>query len=289
MPKNKSGQTAFGAAAIRLIEQYQPESMRLFTDPVLQYFFGGPIVFMFKFGFMRNWMIKLSNQQVGGIYGSLVCRTRYIDEKTQQAVANGIRQVLILGAGLDTRPYRLSGMNSVQFIEADMPSVQEFKKEKVKKHFGSLPLNVVYVPIDFNNQSLREALKNHSFDFSKPTLVIWEGVTQYITGEAVDKTLEFVSTLPADSYLVFTYILEEVIDKKSTIKGAKELMEFFEKRNSPWQFGLNPSGINSWLEKYGLQLVEDAGAEFYTEHYLKPIHRTLSVAPIERIVFAVRK
>ncbi len=187
----------------------------------------------------------------------------------------------------------LSGVNcpespNCQVFEVDMASVQDFKIKKIKKHFGALPSNVNYIPIDFNNQTLGEVLKLHQFEFSKPTFIIWEGVTQYITKDAVEKTLDFISAIAPGSYLAFTYILESVIMKQSSIPGANELMKYFEKKNFAWQFGIEPDKLSELLEKYHLQLLSDIDSDYYQEKYLEPMGRELDTTKMERVAFAKR-
>ena len=197
-----------------------------------------------------------------------------------------VQQILILGSGLDTRAYRFKELKSCKIFEVDLASVQDFKKAKIEKHFGSLPSNVSYVAIDFNSQTLDEVLKQNNFDYTKTTFIIWEGVTQYITKEAVERTFDFISRTAQGSSVVFTYILDSVVKKQSDIVGANELIQRFEKKNSSWQFGIEPTELKSLLEKYNLQILEDIGADYYEEKYLQPLNRQLDVTQIERAVFA---
>lgn len=285
MAKNKSGQTAYGAAIGRLIEQYQPNSSRLFNDNLIKDFLPRAFTVFMKLPLVRKWMTGAFDKQTKGIFGGLICRTKYIDEKTLFATKD-VQQILILGSGLDTRAYRFKELKSCKIFEVDLASVQDFKKEKIEKHFGSLPSNVSYVAIDFNSQTLDEVLKQNNFDYTKPTFIIWEGVTQYITKEAVERTFDFISRTAQGSSIVFTYILDSVVKKQSDIVGANELMQRFEKKNSSWQFGIEPTELKSLLEKYNLQILEDIGADYYEEKYLQPLNRRLDVTQIERAVFA---
>ncbi|HEY5461808.1 MAG TPA: SAM-dependent methyltransferase [Hanamia sp.] len=288
MAKNKSGQTAFGAALARLIEQYQPDNLRLFEDNLLQHLLPRSVVIFTRVKFIRTWMINLFDKKTKGILGGLICRTKYIDEITTSFINGDIQQILILGSGMDTRPYRLEGIKQLKVFEVDMASVQDFKIKKIKKYFGALHSNVNYIPIDFNSQTLSEVLKLHQFEFSKPAFIIWEGVTQYITKDAVEKTLDFISATAPGSHLVFTYILESVIMKQSSIPGANELMKYFEKKNAAWQFGIEPVKLGELLEKYHLQLFSDIDSDYYQEKYLQPMGRELDTTKMERVAFAKR-
>jgi methyltransferase (TIGR00027 family) len=174
--KQSVGRTALGTATCRLIEQYQPESRRLFTDPVAKEMVGAVIRFLMRFASMRNFTVKQTDASTPGIFGAQICRTRYIDDAVEQALAQGIVQVVILGAGLDTRPYRLRGMEGVRAFEVDLPAVQKDKMKKVQSFLGKLPERVSFIPIDFDTQILEEVFAGTAFDPSRPAVFVWEGV-----------------------------------------------------------------------------------------------------------------
>jgi methyltransferase (TIGR00027 family) len=285
MAEQKLSNTSLGAATMRLIEQYQPKQIRLFNDPVVKDLIGTPIRFLMQFGGMRRLTLQQSDAITKGIYGAQICRTRYIDDAVQAALARGIGQVVILGAGLDTRPYRLGGIERIKVYEVDLPAVQADKKRKLEKRFGGLPGHVSFIPIDFDTQNLETVLAGTPFDRSKPALFIWEGVTQYISEEAVARTLTFVGKSHLQSSIVFTYVLKSIIERRSDIPNADKMMDRVAAQ-SPWVFGLEPSGIFSFLETFHLELLEDIGHAEYQEKYLKPLGRKLDVFEGERIVHA---
>lgn len=286
MAKQGVSNTAFGAATFRFVEQFQPEKIRLFHDPVLKDLVGTPIRFMMQSALIRNYAIKQSDAIMPGIYGVQICRTRFIDETVQTALTRGIRQVVIMGAGLDTRPYRLAGMERVQAFEVDLPFMQEIKKKRLQKHFSRLPENITFVPIDFDKESLEAVFIGTAFDPAKPAVFVWEGVTQYLTEEAVGRTLAFVGTSAPGSILVFTYVLQSMIEGHSDLAGAANLMEMMEKRGSPWLFGLEPSRVASYLAPFHLNLTADVGNADYQMRYLEPLGRQLMVSECERIAQA---
>jgi len=285
MAKQTVSRTALGTAICRMIEQYQPEESRLFSDPVVKELVGGSIRLMMQSAGMRKLTLRQTDAVAKGIYGVQVCRTRYIDEAVQRAISQGIKQMVILGAGYDTRAYRLSGIKEISIFEVDLPTVQEDKKKKLRKYLGRLPENVTYIPIDFDEQTIEEALSKSSFVGSKPALFIWEGVTQYITEKAVGETLAFIGHSAATSMLLFTYVLKSIIQRNSDIPDANRMMDVVAKQ-SPWIFGLDPDGIPDFLKQYRLSLIADIGSAEYQEKYLQPVGRTLDVFPGERIVWA---
>jgi methyltransferase (TIGR00027 family) len=286
MAKQTVGRTALGAATCRLIEQYEPQKTRLFDDPVAKELVGTPIRFLMRFASMRKFTIKQTDAIAPGIFGAQICRTRYVDDAVQTALSQGVGQLLILGAGLDSRPYRLPGIEHVRVFEVDLLSVQNEKKKRLQKFFGRLPEYVTFIPIDFDIQRLEDVFASTAFDPSQQAVFIWEGVTQYITEEAVSRTLAFVGNSAPGSTLVFTYVLKSIIERRSDIPGADKLMDAVSKE-SPWLFGLEPSNIQVFLKPFGLSLIADVGNADYQERYLKPLGRRLVVSEGERIALTV--
>jgi methyltransferase (TIGR00027 family) len=286
MAKQSVGNTAIGAASCRLIEQFQPEETRLFHDPVVRDLVGTPIRVLMQFAGMRALTIKQADAITPGIYGAQICRTRFIDDAVQAALSQGIGQVVILGAGFDTRPYRLAGMERVNVFEVDLPSVQEDKKKQLQKHFGRLPEQVTFLPIDFDTQSLEAVFTGTTFDFSRAAVFVWEGVTQYLSEEAVRRTLAFVGKAASGSILVFTYVLKSIIERHADIPGADKLMDVMAKRHVSWLFGLEPSDVPSFLQPFHLHLIGDVGNTEYQARYLKPLGRNMVVSEVERIIQA---
>ncbi len=286
MAKQAVGNTALGAATCRLIEQSEPEATRLFYDPVVNALVGPSIRTLMQFKSIRNFTKKQTDAIMPGTYGTQVCRTRWIDDAVQDVLSQGIGQVVILGAGFDTRPYRLAGMEHVNVFEVDLPSVQADKKKQLQKHFGQVPKHVTFLPIDFDTQNLEAIFPGTIFDPSKPTVFVWEGVTQYLSEEAIRQTLIFAGKAAPGSILIFTYVLKSIIERHSNVPGATTIMKMMAKRNSPWLFGLEPSSVSSFLQPFHLILEADVGNADYQICYLKPLGRNLVVSEAERILQA---
>ena len=151
---NHSGQTAFSVAMLRALEQHQPGDRRLFEDPVVGGLLNGASRLMIRSAFIRKALRLMYDGVAPGVYGLQACRTRYIDDVLAGALADGIGQVVILGAGLDTRPYRIPGIGEATVIEVDLPRVQEIKRSRIQRLLGSLPGHVRFLPMDFNTQAL---------------------------------------------------------------------------------------------------------------------------------------
>lgn len=285
MARETVGRTALGTAICRLIEQYQPEETRLFSDPLAREFVGAPIGFLMRFPAMRSLTMKQTDAVAAGIYGAQICRTRYIDDAVQAALSQGITQLVLLGAGFDTRPYRLPGMERVNVFEVDLPSVQNEKMKRIRKFLGRWPDHVTFIPIDFDTESLEGVFAGTGFDASRPAVFVWEGVTQYIREEAVRQALRFIGESAPGSIVVFTYVLKSIIERRSTIQGADHMMDVVAK-HAPWVFGLEPSRVAGFLKPFHLVLTADVGYAEHQERCLKPVNRNLAVFEGERIAHA---
>ncbi len=188
---------------------------------------------------------------------------------------------------MDTRAFRIPSIENIQYFELDFPELQKVKISYIDKKIGELPSNVSLVPIDFNSQDLAEELKKAGYTLSSKTLFIWEGVTQYISKEAVDNTIKYVAQASAGSRIVFTYVLKSFIDGSYIPDGLNSLYKFALKKKNPlWFCGFDPAEMHQYLSEYSLSLIEDVGHEEYLERYIKPKGRDLTVMEIERTVLA---
>jgi methyltransferase (TIGR00027 family) len=176
-------------------------------------------------------------------------------------------------------------MKNAKVFEVDLATVQDDKKKKLQKYLGRLPDYVSFIPIDFDKQTLEAVFTETTFNPTKPAIFIWEGVTQYISEQAVRQTLAFLGKSAPGSIIVFTYVLKSIIERRSDIPEADHLMEVVAKQ-SPWVFGLEPSLIPDFLKPYHLSLIAEVGNVDYQEKYPKPVGRNLVVFEGERIVQA---
>jgi len=231
--------------------------------------------------------MNMREKSTPGVVGGILCRTCYIDDVLTNAIKEGVGTVVNLGAGMDTRAFRIPGIVNVKYFELDLPELLKVKRSYIDKKIGELPSNVSLVPIDFNSQDLGEELKKAGYDLSLKTLFIWEGVTQYISKEAIDDTLRYVARAPVGSKIVFTYVLESFINGSHIPDGLNSLYKLTLKKKNPlWFCGFDPAEMHEYLSKYSLYLIEDVGHEEYLERYIKPKGRDLTVMDIERTVLA---
>ena len=247
----KQSSTGYGPAVIRAMENLLPEDIRLFEDPHSEKFlspFYKFFVVLMRSPKILNYLIKIRKKLTPGIIGGLICRTRYIDDVLNDAIKEGFETVVNLGAGVDTRAFRIPGIEKIKYFELDFPELLKAKRAYIDKNIGELPTNVALVPIDFNTQELGEELKKAGYTLSSQTLFIWEGVTQYISREAVDNTLKYVARAATGSRIVFTYVLKSFIDGSHIPDGLNSLYKLVLNKKSPlWFCGFEPAGMGENL------------------------------------------
>jgi methyltransferase (TIGR00027 family) len=291
MSRDNESFAGVGTAATRVIELYTPAEQRLFNDPYalkLLPFSWRVLLRLFYLPGLRNVILSLREQRMPGSLGTILCRTRYIDDTLRRCLADGLDQVVILGAGFDTRAHRIPGMDQIMVYEVDLPGTVALKTSRLESVFGAVPDHVTLIGLDFDHDDLGEALCLAGFQKGLKTLFIWEGVTQYITAYAVDQALEFVvHASGVCSSIVFTYVPRGLIDGSDRPGWMENFLSFAARIGSPFIFGINPAEIKAFLSTRGLTLLDDVGISDYQELYLKPLNRHLEVFDGERTAFAV--
>jgi methyltransferase (TIGR00027 family) len=216
----------------------------------------------------------------------LMCRKRYIDEKLIESI-DQIDAVLDLGAGFDTRAYRLPALADIPVWEVDQPENIRPKQARLRKLFGEVPTRVKLVPIDFEREELEAVLASHGYPADGRMFFIWEAVTQYLTETGIRMTFNFLAKAARGSRLAFTYIRKDFLDGQ-VMYGQEGLYKQYVVRDKIWLFGIDTEGVVNFLEPYGWRVVEHLGYEEMAERYVKPTGRELASTPIERMVYAVK-
>jgi methyltransferase (TIGR00027 family) len=288
MPKRTpAAQTAFGPMVIVAVEQNYPVPRRLVHDDLAVHFLPagtGLLVGACRWQVLRNLIVNLSEQRAPGVWGGVLCRKRYADDRLTQAVDDGFEQVVILGAGLDTRAYRLAAPKGVPAFEIDLPSNIAYKEQRLQKLYGRLPEHVALVAADFEADDLGVALGAHGFQPEQRTMFVWEAVTQYLTADAVRRTLAFLSRAASGSRLMFTYVRKDFLDG-TNLYDARNLYRDFV-AGHVWHFGIDPEHVAGLLREYGWAEREQVGRAEFERRYLEPSGREVSVSDIERCVYA---
>jgi methyltransferase (TIGR00027 family) len=271
MKINKTSRTAQYMALFRALETELNVNDRLFSDHYAVHFLEAKLKFavrISRYSIIRKYISNTIQKKIPGAFSSGIARTKYIDDLLQSTVKNGVEQVIILGAGFDTRALRLDFLESIPVIEIDHPNTSNFKTTTYKSRIGKLSKNIDFYQIDFNKQSLEELAEQHNFDFTKPTTVIWEGVTNYLTEEAVKSTFGFIAKFTTNSYVIFTYVHKKILENPSSFLGGEKLLEGLDKLEEKWTFGFQPEELSNYLKPFGMLVLEDMGATEYRAKYL---------------------
>lgn len=270
MKEDKASRTAQYMALFRALETARPQGTRLFNDPYAISFLDKRLkrtTQLSKIPFIRTLVHKIIYRKIPGALSSGLARTKYIDDLLLYAVNNGAEQVMILGAGFDTRGLRLGFLRDLRVIEIDHPNTSSYKLDILKSQ-GRLSDNVVYYQLDFNKESLDDMLAWNPIDLTKPTAIIWEGVTNYLTASAIESVFRFLSRFAAGSYVIFTYIHRMVLDNPQSFYGAEKLLSDLEKIEERWTFGFRPEELRDYLNDFNWALLEDKGAVEYRRKYM---------------------
>jgi methyltransferase (TIGR00027 family) len=201
-----------------------------------------------------------------GARTSGIARTRLIDDWLRQALGQGSRQLVILGAGFDFRAWRLPELAAAPVYEVDHPATAAEKRRLILQ-YGLDPSRIAQAAIDLDQESVAEGLERHGFDPHRRTIVLWEGVSQYLSEAAVDAVLAWAASLAPGSLLAFTYVHENLLRNPASFENAAPILQAAAKAGEPWCFGIDPALLATWLRKSGLELLQDLGADEYRARY----------------------
>ncbi|MGD2247178.1 MAG: SAM-dependent methyltransferase [Candidatus Methanofastidiosia archaeon] len=280
-------QEVMNLAFLRAMESYHLKKDRLFEDQFARGFLKfswRAILELLRLPGVESLFLALGERQAPGVTGGLLCRIRYMDDTLSDALKEGLDQVVILGAGSDTRALRMPDIDTVQVFEVDHPAPQDWKKKCLKKMFGTLPPHITFIPMDFDRQTLEDEMAIAGFRTGARTFVICEGVTQYITAETNDAIFQFVSKAAPGSRIVFSYVNSGVID--GSFEDAEKWKSLMQSEGLSWIFGIDPGELDQYLSARGFTLLDHVGASDYQERYLNPRGRHLNIMEIERVALA---
>ncbi|MCV6968915.1 SAM-dependent methyltransferase [Mycobacterium bohemicum] len=287
MSRNMVAQTAFGPMVLAAVEQNEPPERRLVDDDLANLFLPAPLRWLVtatRVAPVRRAMIRASEWSGRGLWANLACRKRFIGDKLDEALP-GIEAVVILGAGLDTRPYRLTRRVRIPVFEVDLPVNIARKLETVRRVLGGPPLSVRLVALDLERDDLLTSLAEHGFRTDYRAFFICEGVTQYLSEETVRRTLEGLRAAAPGSRLLFTYVRRDFIDGTNRY-GTRTLYRSVRERRQLWHFGLQPEEVGDFIAAYGWRLVEQAGPDDLVRRYVEPTGRKLKASQVEWSAFA---
>ncbi len=206
-----------------------------------------------------------------GIYQYVIARTKFIDDIFEEAVGNGFKQILILGAGFDSRAIRfVSSKNEIKVFEIDSYHTQKAKSQQLNKRTIHIPKNNIYIPMDFEKEDLTTKIKESCFNPIEKTLYILEGLTMYLSQDTIDYIFHFIDSSSAPgSLIVFDYIHESVLKRKGKYYGESAIYRRVKKDNEQWTFGIISDEIKNFLIKHHLNLIEHLDSNDMENKYFK--------------------
>lgn len=245
MKDRQAMSTARGVALVRAIETARPESQRIITDPYAKAFVN-PLT-MAATGLMHRSRLLDLLLPVGMI-DFAIARERYVYDLMVSEVGTGLDQMVILGAGFDTRAYRVPGIGNLPVYEIDHPATQRAKRAALRGVAEPLPANVRFVPVNFETDTLGVQLTTAGYDEGKRSLFVWQGVTPYLTAAGVDRTLEFVAQHSGvGSRIAFDYFDTDILNgnRSAWMRLMTSMM------GEKLSFGIRSADIEQFLRKRG--------------------------------------
>ncbi len=214
----------------------------------------------------------------------IAARSRFSEDTLAACVARGIRQVVILGAGLDTFSLR-NPHADIRLFEIDHPATQAWKRECLREAGLAIPSSLAFAPVDFERQSLADGLIAAGFEADRPAFFQWLGVVPYLTREAVSATLDFIAAVP-ESEIVFDYaepFESYPADRRASVMA---IAAGAASRGEPWLSLFGPAELSDMLRKKGFGTVEDLGLAELTDRFYGALKEGIRIGPGGHVVRA---
>jgi methyltransferase (TIGR00027 family) len=241
-----ASRTALGAAALRWLHQTVDGEPKILVDTVSGLLLGE--------GVLRAVAVHLGDPrspEVMALRSHVVLRSRYCEDRLALAVDRGASQFIVLGAGLDTFAYRQpEWARSLRIYEVDQPASQAEKRRLLSNARISIPDNVEFIAIDFEQTSLADGLRAAAVDFSGTTFFSCLGVTMYLSEDTIDALFEVVANFRAGSEIVFTY-------RRVSGDVGSVLAQRVSALGEPWTFHIEPGALAHKLNALGFRSLEE--------------------------------
>ena len=217
-----------------------------------------------------------------------IMRSRFTEDELSAAIDRGVRQYVILGAGLDTSPYRAGHPSEkINTYEIDHPDTQRWKLDRLAKAQIPVRDNLRYVAIDFEHQSLIEGLEESEFDFTQPTFFSWLGVTYYLRPESVRSIFRQISTSAPSSQLIFDFVVDDSELDEDGRKDVATISMYAEKAQEPWLSRYSSRQLQDILRQDGFNEVFYFSHELASARYLKDRSDGLAIHPAIQMMSAI--
>ena len=197
----------------------------------------------------------------------MAVRSRYAEDELREAVARGVRQYVVLGAGLDTFAWR-NPYAGLRVFEVDFPATQWWKRQRVANTGMGEPASLTFAPVDFESQTLADGLRAAGFHADEPAYFAWLGVTMYLTRDSFEATARFIGSLPAGSGVTFDY----AVARSELGVFEKLALDHLERKvaalGEPFQLFFTPEELAETMRRLGFGEIEDMGREELNARYL---------------------
>lgn len=209
----------------------------------------------------------------------VVVRSRYAEDILEQSIAAGICQYVIVGAGFDSFALRRRDLESkIRVFELDHQDTQQIKRERLGR--VGLPSNLEFVSVDFERETVADALARSTFERERPAFFSWLGTTMYLSNSATRQTLEAIARFAAPgSGLVFDYLIPDALLSEPEKVSVKKLRRLTQLQGEPLIGALDPKDIGAMFASVGLEFVENFTAAEQEQRYFKNRHDGLLPPP----------
>jgi methyltransferase (TIGR00027 family) len=274
--------TAEGACALRAAGAHEHDPAIRCPDAMAAGFLGGLNVTTLAKRRVGRWLLlRAADRWRPGAYTYEIMRTKFIDEIVLNEADAGLEELILLGAGLDSRPYRLAHkLGGMRVIEVDHPASQITKRNRLRRLLDYEPTNVTFVPVDFSHDDLGRRLLAVGHEMTAKTLFVWCGVSPYLPENAATEVLSWVGAHqnPGTS-ITFDVCWAEAIDGSRNYRGASELRKSVARRGEPLRWGVPEGQLDVALERFGLHSERTVGGEAGRCAYLKRSNGKLHSPP----------
>jgi len=270
METGKASKTALGVAIRRAAHQLVD------VPPVLD----DPIAVRLIGLSYRGKMGRASHRVGRDLRAFMAVRSRYTEDKLAEAVALGIRQYVVLGAGLDTFAYR-NPFAELRVFEVDFPATQEWKQDMLREAGIVAPENLTFVPLDFEHKTLAEGLAEAGFDRGAAAFFGWLGVVPYLTLEAFRATLKDVAQMPAGTALSFDYALAPETLSLAGRTAFDALAGRVAAAGEPFRLFFTPETMEAELRGAGFSRIEQLDSDQLNERYFKDREDGLKLSAVK--------
>jgi methyltransferase (TIGR00027 family) len=279
---------AEGIALQRYGESILPEDTRIFYDPLAVHFLDpGMVAWARDHPAETRAMVEEVERSTPGWSNSIRARVRYFDDLAERAARDGVRQMVVLGAGYDTRAYRISAVKDVvRVFEVDRPPILERKTEVITRVLGAVPDHVTAVPLDLEHEDLWKRLTRAGFSADLSTLFVLEGLLMYLPREAVERLLDGIARhAPEGSSLLFDCVPQSLADGTLEQEGARNILAYTVERGEPILSGFAEGEVEPFLARLGFSGVTVVTSSEYGRMYY---HGKNAGRPISSLLTLVR-